>query len=286
MPDQQEPKPQEQPTTTPVPPPPAPKPAEPSADGSTPPASLQTLSIDLAPGVTVELVCVPAGEFVMGSNKAQDPEAGPAELPPHTVYVGEFYMAKYPVTVAQFATFVKKTGYKRRAVPQDVKNKGRHPVVNVSWEDAVAFCGWASQATGQPVHLPSEAEWEKAARGTDGRIWPWGNEPPDATRCNFNTNMKGTTPVGHYSPGGDSPYGCADMAGNVWEWMLSKYKPYPYKTDDDRDKIDSSSQFRVVRGGSWAYSSDHARCADRDWYAPVIRFHDFGFRLVVRRAPA
>ena len=100
-------------------------------------------------------------------------------------------------------------------IPQ---GKDHHPVVNVSWEDARSFCQWANQVTGQALCLPTEAEWEKAARGTDGQIYPWGNQPPEDKLCNFGMNILDTTSVGSYSPQGDSPYGCADMAGNVWEW--------------------------------------------------------------------
>ncbi len=88
----------------------------------------------------------------------------------------------------------------------------------VSWDDAVAFCSWLTQASSRDIRLPTEAQWEKAARGTNGNLYPWGNQPPDDVRCNFNMNVGDTTPIGTYSPDGDSPYGCADMAGNVWEW--------------------------------------------------------------------
>ena len=115
-----------------------------------------------------------------------------------------------------------------RGSGSDVTRKANHPVMLVSWDDALAFCQWASQATRQTVRLLTEAKWEKAARGPveaacPDRLYPWGNERPDKTRCNFDYNVKGTTPVGQYSPRGDSPYGCADMAGNVWEWVADWY---------------------------------------------------------------
>jgi formylglycine-generating enzyme required for sulfatase activity len=131
-------------------------------------------------------------------------------------------------------------------------------MVLVSWQDAQAFCEWAGLA------LPTEEQWEKAARGTDGRIWPWGNEPPTAKHCNFNRNVGGTSPVGQYSPQGDSPYGCADMAGNVWEWAGSWYSP---------------NQTRALRGGSWAYDDLNTRAAVRYGYYPNDGYLNIGFRV-------
>jgi formylglycine-generating enzyme required for sulfatase activity len=197
---------------------------------------------------TIEFVCVPAGKFLMGEDK-------------HRVNVAEFSIGKYPVTVAQFDAFVQLTGY-QGAGGGDVKTKGNHPVVNVSWNDAVAFCQWASGVLGKTIRLPTEEEWEKAARGTDGREYPWGNEPPDGMRCNFNNALGGTSPVGKYSPRGDSPYGCADMAGNVWEWTSTMHEQGGY----------------VLRGGSWNCPTELVRCAFRSRYGPVSRDYYFGFR--------
>jgi formylglycine-generating enzyme required for sulfatase activity len=135
-------------------------------------------------------------------------------------------------------------------------------VVHVSWDDAMGFCQWASQANGRHVSLPSEAAWEKAARGTDGRIWPWGNQPPDEARCNFDLNVGDTTPVGRYCPQGDSPYGYADMSGNVWQWTNSIFKGYPYDAQDGRESL-KIRDHRVLRGGSFAYDQWSARCAYR-----------------------
>ena len=130
------------------------------------------------------------------------------------------------------------------------------------------------------IRLPTEAEWEKAARGEYGNEWPWGNEF-DPARCNSSEGGKGTTtPVGAYSPQGDSPYGATDMVGNVWEWCHSLFKPYPYKADDGREK-ESGSDARVVRGGTWYYLRYRARAAFRYRSTPACRDDHLGFRVVV-----
>lgn len=197
---------------------------------------------------TMEFVRVPAGEFLYGDNKKR-------------VHLDEFYIGKYPVTVAQFDAFVQLTGH-QWAGGGDVETKGNHPVVDVSWNDAVAFCQWASEVLGKTVRLPTEQEWEKAARGTDGREYPWGNEQPDGTRCNFNNALGGTSPVGKYSPRGDSPYGCADVAGNVWEWTSTMHERGGY----------------VLRGGSWLHEASDVRASYRSGDNPDYRFSDIGFR--------
>jgi formylglycine-generating enzyme required for sulfatase activity len=164
----------------------------------------------------------------------------------------------------------------------DVKNKANHPVVNVSCQDAQAFCRWAG------VQLPSEAEWEKAARGADGRIYPWGDAPPDKNLCNFGMNVKDTTPVGQY-PAGTSPYGLFDMSGNVWEWTRSLWGKklyywdfaYPYRPNDGREDLSAPDDVRrVLRGGSWYNSAVDARCAARSVDGPRILNRGVGFRLV------
>ena len=142
----------------------------------------------------------------------------------------------------------------------------------------MVYCRWLSEATGQRYRLPSEAEWEKAARGRDGRIYPSGNQPPDARRCNFNQNVKETTPVGSY-PSGISPYGCYDMAGNVWEWTSSLYKDYPYRPDDGR-AVEGGEGRRVLRGGSFYNYRNFVRCASRYWNDPVDWSRLYGFRLL------
>jgi len=155
--------------------------------------------------------------------------------------------------------------------------------VNVSWFDAVAYCAWLSEKTGKSYHLPTEAEWEKAARGEDGRVYVWGDEW-DETKANSMEGEAGdTTPVGHYSPDGDSPYGCADMAGNVWEWCHSLDRPYPYNLRDGREAPETDGP-RVLRGGAFLDSERLARCASRNGVRSNFRSRSYGFRVCV--APA
>ena len=152
-------------------------------------------------------------------------------------------------------------------------------MVDVSWDAATAYCRWLSETTGQRYRLPSEAEWEKAARGTDGRIYPWGNQPPDERRCNFNNNVKDTTPVGSY-PAGVSPYGCYDMAGNVWEWTSSLSWDYPYRADDGREvQVEDGNGLSVYRGGAYWVDRKLVRCAYRGWYLAGDGNDDNGYRL-------
>jgi formylglycine-generating enzyme required for sulfatase activity len=236
-----------------------------------------------------EMVLIPAGDFLMGSDPRKDEYAGDDEQPQHTLSLPDYYMARTPVTNAQYAAFVEATGHQQ---PEHWKGgkppsgKEDHPVVHVSWHDAVAYCNWLAEVTGRPYRLPSEAEWEKGARGTDGRIWPWGNRW-DVERCNSAEGGKGgTTPVGAY-PEGASPYGLLDMAGNVWEWTRSLWgedwkEPsfkYPYDSDDGRENLEAEGR-RVLRGGSWGFIQDSARCVERYWLNPYSSYFDIGFRLV------
>jgi len=175
----------------------------------------------LAEDQEMEFICIPDGEFWMGSDYQKDKDTYSDELPWHCISLPEYWIARSPVTNAQYAVFVQAVGGEAPSGWQNYQppiEKLDHPVVNVSWYDALAYSDWLSKLTEQKIGLPTEAEWEKAARGPDGRIYPWGNEEPDIHYCNFSTVNKDTTPVGQYSPLGDSPYGCVDMAGNVWEW--------------------------------------------------------------------
>jgi formylglycine-generating enzyme required for sulfatase activity len=240
-----------------------------------------------------ELILIPAGGFLMGSDPQTDGEASDDEQPQHTLELPDFYLAETPVTNVQYNAFVRATGYKQ---PMDWRGKrpprgeGNHPVVSVSWYDAMAYCHWLSEVTGRGYGLPSEAEWEKGARGTDGRIYPWGNQW-DTTRCNAGEN---TTSV-HACPQGASPYGLLDMAGNVWQWTRSLWgkdveRPdfrYPYKATDGRENLITHS-LRVLRGGSFGCRHECMRCAFRYRHPPDFPVipggngkMELGFRVVM-----
>jgi len=249
------------------------------------------------------MIHIPAGPFVMGYTGESDAE------PQREVTLDDYWIAKYPVTVAQFRRFVEATGYQTDAergtgawqwngyVPKtpdperdswDLTKDGRwnniffpqgddHPVGSVSWNDARAYCRWISEQTALPFHLPTEAQWEKAARGTDGRVFPWGNEPPGSKRANLadrqfmskygharhpdpkiDDGYVETSPVGAY-PTGQSPYGVFDMAGNLGEWVFDIYQDDYYAAAPDtnpagpprRDGLTDAEVPRVNRGGSW-----------------------------------
>jgi len=168
--------------------------------------------------------------------------------------------------------------WKEGSIPE---GKEHHPVVNVSWHHTQAFCTWAG------VRLPTEAEWEKAARGTDGRLYPWGDEPPNRQLCNFSgSQLKDTTPVGSY-PSGASYYGVLDMTGNVWEWTSSLWGPeferpkyrYPYDAIDGREDPNSSGR-RVIRGHSFRPDEGNPRCDIRGYPDPGSMEDFIGFRVV------
>jgi formylglycine-generating enzyme required for sulfatase activity len=218
----------------------------------------------LAPGVEMTFVQIRAGEFLYGEQNWK-------------VHMDEYWMAKVPVTNAQFSEFLNATHYPyREKIPQ---GKDEFPVVNVSWVEAAAFCAWAAQVSGQPVRLPTEAEWEKAARGTDGRTYPWGDQEPNGNLCNFNLLYHGITSIYRFSPQGDSPYGCADLAGNVWEWTADWYaSSYLNQNPRANPKGAYSGQYRVLRGGSWHDIAWNIRSSYRNWDPPTDRNDSLGFR--------
>ena len=232
-----------------------------------------------------ETILIPAGEFLMGSDPQKDTGARDNEQPQHTLYLPDYSMAKTPVTNVQYAAFVERTNHsqpKHWEAGKPPRGKKDHPVVHVSWHDAVAYCNWLTETSGKPYRLPSEAEWEKGARGIDGRIYPWGDQW-DANRCNSREGGKdSTTPVGAY-PEGASHYGLLDMAGNVREWIRSKEASYPYLATDGREDLGGSTA-RVVRGGSWYDNEWFARCAFRSRLIPDLFFDVLGFRVVVSLA--
>jgi len=167
------------------------------------------------------LIEIPAGPFLMGSDKSRDPKARNEELPQHEVSLPRYWMNKTPVTVAQFRAYVQASGIAWKYFAH--QGEEDYPIQDVTWYEALAYCEWLTglwRASGhidakEVALLPSEAEWEKAARGMDGNIYPWGDEP-DARRCNVDSSVGDKTPVGANSPQGDSPYGCVDMAGNIY----------------------------------------------------------------------
>lgn len=233
---------------------------------------------------------IPAGIFTMGSDKSRDKSVGNDETPQYPVEVDAFAIGQHPVTVAEYACAVLAKAVRR---PQQYELGGTkygpdwatqqthpdHPVVYVSWNDALTYVRWLAKTTSQSWRLPSEAEWEKAARGTDGRIYPWGNTF-DTARCNTAEGGSGTTtPVGRY-PSGESPYHVQDMTGNVWEWTSSLYRPYPYRQNDGRENP-STTENPVLRGDAWSGHSKKARAAFRDHLRPDFLRSTIGFRLVL-----
>ncbi len=230
------------------------------------------------PVILPPLCSVPAGPFEMGDG--QDSNA-----PKHTVTLGAFEIGMYPVTVAEYACAV--VAGVLRAPPdafglnwqQMCQQRPDHPVVHVSWVNARDYAAWLAQVTGQFWRLPTEAEWEKAARGADGRIYPWGNTF-DQARANTDNKVGTTTPVGAYADKGDkSPYDCHDMAGNVWEWTGSMYIATAYQSDGSREKNSDITQNRVLRGGSWGSNSWLARAAYRLSNLPDLHLNYVGVRL-------
>ncbi len=242
-------------------------------------------------------VKIPAGPFQMGSNPTTDPEAFDNELWPDrlgqaTMNLPAFFVGRYEVTVAQFGAFVERTGI--RVDEKSLQGPPHHPVTAVSWPDALAYCRWLEttmkQSSDTPsrlsqllrngwrVNLPSEAEWEKAARGTDGRLYPWGNVPR-RDRANYEGTQ--TMPVGSFDCP-ECPFGLFDMSGNVWEWTRSPYQVYPYDPTDDRENLETDALW-VMRGGSFADPARNVRAAIRGGGDPGVRRPFMGFRLVLSR---
>lgn len=222
-----------------------------------------------------QMILVPTGEFTMGSNAyGRDNEA-----PTHRVYLDSFYMDKYEVTIFQYAKFLDAEQREPLMWWNEVspRSDGDRPVIGVNWYDADAYCRWAGK------RLPTEAEWEKAARGTDGRNYPWGNEEPTNRHANFGKccDWKGyetLTEVGSFEQG-KGPYGTYDMAGNVWEWVSDWYDENYYKGSPDRNPTGpSKGSKKVLRGGSWGDGALVLRDTLRNGGNPTSRNTDVGFR--------
>jgi formylglycine-generating enzyme required for sulfatase activity len=218
------------------------------------------------------IVFVPAGEFLMGSSE-NDPVADSDEKPQHPVYLDAYWIDQTEVTNAMYQRCVEAG---KCTAPQHSARYGstqytHHPVMGVTWEQAQTYCAWTGR------RLPTEAEWEKAARGADGRLYPWGNIAPSADLLNFNRNVGDTTEVGSY-PAGASPYGALDMAGNIWEWVADRYdKSYYAKAPAENPPGPATGVTRVLRGGAWGVDPRAVRASNRFWAFPGRNDLD-GFR--------
>jgi len=253
------------------------------AQRESPTHKMRALNIQLAPGVVMEFVRVPAGDFLMGSDTFKDPKARQDEKPQHHVYLAEYLIGQTPVTNRQYLAFLQSTGYRPPAHWQNgaiLQTKENHPVVNISWLDASEFCTWVNRAIGMKVRLPSEAEWEKAARGTDGRLYPWGSQALDDSLANF--NAADTQVVGE-RPAGMSPYGALDMLGNVWEWVNDFYNKTYYQSSPAKNPSGPVwGEYRVLRGGCFASSADLTRSACRAFSLPSASYEKYnGFRCAL-----
>jgi formylglycine-generating enzyme required for sulfatase activity len=219
------------------------------------------------------MVDVPEGYFTMGSVDRQN------ESPPRQIYLDRFWIDQYEVTVSRYSLFL--DAYHRQPILawNDVNEKtdADKPVIGVTWEDANSYCQWLGK------RLPTEAEWEKAARGTDGRQYPWGNDPPTMRHANFGrccdwngySTLKG---VGQF-PDNRSPYGVYDLAGNVWEWVSDWYDDHYYmRADSKNPQGPSSGTKKVVRGGSWGDQPLNISSTVRNRIEPKSRHTDVGFR--------
>jgi formylglycine-generating enzyme required for sulfatase activity len=255
-----------------------------------------------------ELALIPSGDFVMGSEDA-DADEGPA----HRVHLDEFLIGIQPVTNAEYESFVRDTGHRAPAIYElplvvtaggnereqafratgqpyvwldsEAPNDRRdHPVTLVRWEDAIAYCAWLSGATGKIIRLPSEAEWEKAARGgLEGKRYPWG-DTIDSANANFHHDggpgaVRGTSPCRAFPPNG---YGLFDIAGNVWEWVHDWHSASYYATSPQQAPTGPpEGALRVIRGGSWVSADPRMlACSHRHKVPPDTYSYGIGFRVV------
>lgn len=251
------------------------------------------------------LVYVPEGEFIMGNKKILGAEKY-SGIPVHKVYLDAYWIDQNEVTNELFLSFVKETGYKTNAEKEghawtydgknwsdtekadwmhplglysNIINKEKHPVILVSWIDAFEYCKWAGR------RLPTEAEWEKAARGTEARKYPWDNEEPNPDLLNYDLQIKTTTEVGSY-PKGVSPYGAYDMAGNVWEWVNDWFdETYYLRSPLENPLGPDIGKYRVVRGGSWNVNGFSVWSVYRGLGGETYFVSDIGFRCAVSSLP-
>jgi formylglycine-generating enzyme required for sulfatase activity len=249
-----------------------------------------------------EMVDIPEGQFIMGSDIGTE-----AEKPQHSISLRAFRMARYPVTNRQFLRFIRDQGYRNPDlwVPDgwswcsqmkidlpalwthSLYNRPEQPVVGISWYEAAAYACWWSRQTGCLFHLPTEAQWERCARGIEGRLWPWGNKF-EPNRCNTVESKFGKPTAVNAFPNGATPEGIFDLAGNVWEWCRTRWGRfwqtmeyiYPYQLTDDRDNDNEGRYVRIMRGGSWFDAALAAGMATRRRYLPDARSNNIGFRLV------
>ena len=247
---------------------------------------------EIIDGIEANMVLIPAGEFLMGGQGAVN------ELPQHKVYLDAFYIGKYEVTFEEYEEFCSDAGYNRPVHPRygyrppdEDMVEGRMPVMNVGRDDAEAYCEWLSKKTGKYYRIPTEAEWEKAARGDlEGKEYPWGNEGPDAGgiyRTNYGPSFnhfvwkkdgyENTAPVGSYHPNG---YGIHDMAGNVWEWVQDRYSSDYYSKSPYKNPKGPAKGLRgIIRGGCFSSKSEHLRCAKRHAISTCNCSFLIGFRI-------
>jgi serine/threonine-protein kinase len=217
-------------------------------------------------------VFIPEGYFTMGS-ALDNPHADEDEKPSHKVFLDSFWMDRTEVTNAMYLQCLSAEVCTppARTIFYSKPEYADHPAIGISWVQAQAYCQWAGR------RLPTEAEWEKAARGTDGRIYPWGDIAPNAELANFNHQVNETVQVGMYANGA-SPYGVLDMAGNAWEWVADGYQPDFYSLSPKENPIsDSPVNRRVLRGGNWDSNVDGIRVTNRFWAFPGRNDTD-GFR--------
>ncbi len=229
---------------------------------------MSTSNVFVEPMTGMRFLWVPGGRFQMGAEDLKD-------APQRWVTVAPFWLGETPVTHDQYRRFLEATGHGEPSYWNDERfSAPDRPVVGVSWHDAVAFCEWLKKQGGLAARLPSEAEWEYAARGTDGRKYPWGNEEPDETRACYSTDRP--APVVSY-PAGQGPFGHLDLAGNVWEWCHDDV------TQDFKEfaKALNASERRALRGGSWNFVTRWLRAACRNGFRPEYRLRNVGFRVAV-----